>query len=337
MIFLYRFELLEYDAALQDAAGLSGSGVVDAYSAVARTLFTNTNFERAVTLTADPLRSPFRPNFGDTETVYTPVAVEHDGLRFDGEDNAGALTLTLPRDHPVCQLYAYDVPGAQVWVTVAVLDEPVSAPLVVWTGRVRSADFGEQMCKLSCSPLKEVLTSMALVKRYPRTCGHQLYDLSSCGINRDAVQSGYWKYREDGFVSARSADGFVLTVPEAANRPNGFFVNGLVVINGQYRQITSSAIAHFPRPAEVSNSASLEVLRALNGGIRRSIIGHVGAELELLVAAPPIGIEVGMRVSVFKGCNQTLDMCAADFDNVGRHGGYPFIPIKNVFETGVKT
>lgn len=337
MIFLYRFELLEYDAALQDVADLTGSGAVDAYSAVSQALFLSTNYERAVTVASDPLRSPFLPNFGAAGTTYVPAPITHDGLRFDGEENAGSMAVTIARDHPVAQMFAYDVPGAQVWLTVAVMDAPSADPLVVWTGRVRSAEFDEQMCKLTCTPIQDVLTRMSLIKRYPRTCGHHLYDLSSCGINRDSVVSSYWKYREDGFVSARSADGFVLTVPAAANRPNGFFVNGLVVINGQYRQLTATSIAHFPRPATVTNSAALEVLRALNGGIRRSIVGHAGAELELLIAAPPIGVEVGMRVSVFKGCNQTLDMCETDFDNVPRHGGYPFIPIKNFFETGVKT
>lgn len=337
MIFLYRFELLEYDAALQDFAGLTGVDNVGASSAVAHTLFLHTNYEQPITLAGDPLRLPFLPNLGTASTVYSTTTVQHDGLRYDEEANAGDLSLTLSRDHPVSQMYAYDVPSSQVWVTVAVLDTPAALPLVVWSGRIRSADFDEQMCKLVCTPIQTVLNRNALTKRYPRSCGHQLYDLSTCGVNRDSVQDGYWKYREDGFVSARSADGFVLTVPAAANRPSGFFVDGTLVINGQYRQLSGSNVAHFPRPVELTSSTALEVLRSLNGGIRRSIEGHSGAELSLLTALPPAGVEVGMRVTVFKGCNRSLDMCETDFNNVPRYGGYPFIPIKNIFETGAKT
>lgn len=337
MTFLYRFELLEYDAALQDVDGLVAQGVVTPSAGIGRTVYRHTNSELAVAFPVDPLGMPFLPSFSEAGGVtYTPALIQHDGLRLDSEEQSGTLSVTLNRDHPVSQLYAYDAPGAHVWLTVALLDGVDPAPKIVWTGRVSSADFGEQMCVLKCSPVQDVLKRAGLTKRYPRTCGHQLFDAESCGLNRNAYDhaTGYFKYREDGFVSARSADGYILTVPAAANRPVGFFNDGLAVIGGTYGIPTGGGpIEHYPRGPGLTPSLQFA---KLNGGVRRSIVSHSGTELELLLSLPPTGVAVGDRVTLFRGCNRTRQMCTTDFSNIRRHGGYPFIPIKNLFEVGVK-
>jgi len=35
------------------------------------------------------------------------------------------------------------------------------------------------------------------------------------------------------------------------------------------------------------------------------------------------------------GCDHSVSTCAARFDNLANYGGFPFIPTKNPFSTGV--
>ena len=71
------------------------------------------------------------------------------------------------------------------------------------------------------------------------------------------------------------------------------------------------------------------------GGIRRAVISHSFGNLTLatplLEPLPP-----GARVSLYAGCDKGLNTCKDKFANFNRYGGFPFIPIKNPFESGVK-
>jgi len=337
MIFLYRFELLEADGVMSDDTGLATRALVTAADGVRQTLYTHTNSEQAVTIAGDSLASPFLPRFGTTALTYTPIRVQHDGLRLDAESAAGQLAVTLDRGHPVADLYRYDAPGAQVWLTVAMLDAPTATPLVVWIGRVRSAEFDEQMCKLNCMPLQDVLKRPGLTRKYPRTCGYELYDRTSCGVSASAYDytTHYWKWREDGHITAVSSDGLTLTVAAAANRSDAFFQYGFVVINGVYGNDGSASAQFYPRPTDPTPQGAIAATGP-NGGIRRAAIGHSGSLVELITPVPLGSVSVGMRVSLFRGCDKSLATCNTAFSNTARHGGYPYIPLKNVFETGLK-
>jgi uncharacterized phage protein (TIGR02218 family) len=54
--------------------------------------------------------------------------------------------------------------------------------------------------------------------------------------------------------------------------------------------------------------------------------------LVLTLAQPFQGLEVGNSVTVYPGCNHTMQICNDDFDNLVNYGGMPFIPSKNPFD-----
>lgn len=66
----------------------------------------------------------------------------------------------------------------------------------------------------------------------------------------------------------------------------------------------------------------------------RLVLSHVGEDLTLLL---PFSADVdGVNVQVFAGCDHTLTGdCATKFDNVLEFGGWPFVPSKNPFSTGL--
>ena len=67
-------------------------------------------------------------------------------------------------------------------------------------------------------------------------------------------------------------------------------------------------------------------------GARHMIVSESPAGVELLY---PVPIAVGISVTLTAGCDHSTTTCAARFDNLANYGGFPFIPSKNPFSTGI--
>lgn len=67
-------------------------------------------------------------------------------------------------------------------------------------------------------------------------------------------------------------------------------------------------------------------------GLKRMITNNTGNTIELMQRAP--GIAVNDIAIVFAGCDHTLTACTQKFGNNANFGGFPWIPQKNVFNTG---
>lgn len=59
------------------------------------------------------------------------------------------------------------------------------------------------------------------------------------------------------------------------------------------------------------------------------IVGHTGNTITLMTQ--PLGLEAGMEVNVYPGCDHSLATCVAKFSNSDNYGGTPDIPLKNPF------
>lgn len=69
-------------------------------------------------------------------------------------------------------------------------------------------------------------------------------------------------------------------------------------------------------------------------GRRRRIIAHA-ADIITLTANIP-GVTAGDDVDAYPGCNKVIEGdCLLKFNNTLNHGGFPYIPAENPFETGV--
>jgi hypothetical protein len=67
-------------------------------------------------------------------------------------------------------------------------------------------------------------------------------------------------------------------------------------------------------------------------GARHMIVSETGAGVELLY---PVLIPAGAEVLLTVGCDHSTATCQARFDNLANYGGFPAIPTKNPFATGV--
>lgn len=337
MIFLYRFELLALDGALSDRSLSAYTGS----QLPGRAVYLHTNYERPVSFAGtEPFALAFLPAGLPAPAdgwVFQPERIRHEGLRFDGEKASGKLTVTLPIDHPISQVLAKEDPGASLYLALAVIDDSDDVtPQPLWSGRLSVPNFDEYRCTLSMSHILEVIQRPGLTRDHPRTCPYSLYDGSTCGINAHAVDAAnsYFAWREDGFVSSVSGDHLTITVPEAANRPTDFFKGGFALVEPSYALKPDGTPYHLPRSAGAVTTATATAALA-NGGIRRSIGSSSGTSVTLRT---PIlkQLPVGTRVSLYAGCTKLVDSCENKFKNYANFGGFPDIPTKNPFESGVR-
>jgi len=73
-------------------------------------------------------------------------------------------------------------------------------------------------------------------------------------------------------------------------------------------------------------------LLQLASGARHMIIGADSAGVELLA---PLQLPAGAVVQLIAGCDHSTATCAGRFNNLANYGGFPHLPNKNPFSTGV--
>lgn len=337
MIFVYRFEQLLEDFPFSFGPGIQGYEDADER----RRVWLATNYERPIAWAGNEIGAPGLTDdgFATGLSAYAPVAgITHTELRFDGEDQAGEIEITLPLDHPVAGLYSdVEVAQGQLYVIVGAKPSEAVAPLVFYTGLVLGARTQGLVRTLKVGPLMALFQRPGNTRTYSAECKHTLYEPFGCRVNAEAfaeVSAGvyHWNFREDGYLSgAVSRLATVLNVPEAANRPDGFFTHGMVLIEPLYA--IDAAFGHRPR-AEFNLYGDFYNKRTPMGGLRRSVLDHVGSQLTLdgpLLKA----VADGARVTLYAGCDGQKSTCISRFANLTNFGGYPYGNGKNPMETGL--
>lgn len=191
--------------------------------------WTHTNFEDAVVNNAyNAANDPNGPGF-----VFEPLrGLSHADITYDSEKGAGQIAVTVPRDFEVADKFRGGYPYGTVYLRVAEVDGPgADEPAqVIWTGRVRSCDFGELTAKLQGTDGREMLMRLGLRINGGTQCQWPLYS-AKCGVEKAA-------HTRAGVVTSVSADG--LTVGTTLTEVAGYFTAGLIEANGQARQINAS-------------------------------------------------------------------------------------------------
>lgn len=72
---------------------------------------------------------------------------------------------------------------------------------------------------------------------------------------------------------------------------------------------------------------------ALSGGDFRLVVNHTGDTIRLLLPFP--SSPIGQTVEVFAGCDHSISTCKSKFNNVENFGGFAWVPLKNIFSSGL--
>lgn len=210
------------------------------------------------------------------------------------------LRVTVNGTNTFANLYKNVVPGQRATMTIWRLQRD-EAPLFntkqrIYQGQVMSVTYPQDGFT---ADINVKTLELALARNLPRYtfAGPCAHVLYGTGCEVDSSN-----FNVIGTVSA--VDGNVITLPGAGAEADGYYINGYCT--------PLVGVSDF-----------------------RMIVDHVGDDLELLLPFP-IDL-VGQNVQAFSGCDRLIKGdCALKFDNVDRHGGWPFIPVKNVFASGLE-
>lgn len=229
--------------------------------------------------------------------TYTATQVSRSRLEDASSDAQRRLTITVPLDNEVAQLFIGNVPGRRVTIKVyrAHSSDPAEELLALFDGYVANVTFdGDLEAKILCNPATDSLNRSAPRMTFQGLCNHVLYD-ANCQVNR--LANAY-----TGLVSA--VTGSVITVNGLAASGADWAVGGFV---------------SFPPATEDD---------------KRLVVSQSGDDVELLL--PFAENVLGSDVTVYAGCDHSLATCQAKFANVLNFGGFPFVPSKNPFNSDLR-
>lgn len=172
-----------------------------------------------------------------------------------------------------------------------------------WKGRVSSVQLAEDEITLNCESIFTSLKRAGIRPRFERNCRHSLYS-PRCGVLTE-------DYKVETSVS--SISGLSLTTEDASSYVDGWFTGGFVLFsNGTTRQIVS----HVGNTITINRDAKyiLESFGSIGYGLGYGLFWG------------------GFYVSLFPGCDRTVEMCKNKFNNLPNQGGFKHIPVgKNPF------
>lgn len=158
---------------------------------------------------------------------YTPVPMRRTQLGKGSEQKTNTMTVTLPRDHAIGQLFIGFLPAAPVSLVVyrGHEGEAEDQVHVKFTGTVLNAAFGED-CELNCAPEEHILRQRIPRARYQTPCPKIIYS-AACGVDPE-------DFKTEAALTAVSGD--VISAAEFGAQADGWFTNGYLEW-GEYRRM----------------------------------------------------------------------------------------------------
>lgn len=231
--------------------------------------------------------------------TYTALPIARNSIEQGSDSQARNLVLTLPGDNPFAARYRNVVPGQRANVNVWRLQRDevpeFNTRILMFKGQVMSVRFPQDGYTAEIA-VRSI--EQALNRTVPR---HTFMSMCNHILYSSACGADPLLYDVIGSVSA--VTGNTITLPGANARPDGFY-------NGGYC-----------RPVSGDDDFRL-------------ILSHVGNVLTLLL---PFATNVtGVSVQAFAGCDHLVDGdCATLHDRVAEFGGFPFVPNRNIFQSGL--
>jgi len=165
---------------------------------------------------------------------YTQYPVKRSRHQQSDEMAKDALTITVPYETEISQLYLYGIPETTVGLKIFTQDNDGTSDYTIcrWMGRVLGAKHNENRCELTCESIYTKTHGRGNRYRCTRQCQAPLYDPNECGVDKDY-------YAVAGTVSAITSQ-TVLTISAASGYDDGEFYGGMLKdANGILRTITA--------------------------------------------------------------------------------------------------
>lgn len=216
------------------------------------------------------------------------------------------VELTVPSSNTFATRFKANTPASRASIKVQRYQRSDTTPQVItiFEGFVSSVDFSQegQVASIKCIPITQAQSRPIPRQGYQNACNHVLGD-SLCKVDLTDA-----RWRLSATATAFDASTNEVTVAGAGAFGADWWVGGVLEFGG--------------------------------GTDNRLIIAQSGDDLKLLLPFP--NSVVGSTVVVLAGCDHSITTCDTKFNtpqdpqsNVINYGGFPFVPGKNPFETGL--
>ena len=125
---------------------------------------------------------------------YNPVKIKRGGISASGSLDKSRMTVTVPIDSEIAELFRIYPPGTVVTLTIrgGHLSDPDAEYPVIWVGRVLSSARGKSEnteVELTCEPANTSLRRTGLRRNYQYSCPHVIYSAGDGLANADIVRA----------------------------------------------------------------------------------------------------------------------------------------------------
>lgn len=233
--------------------------------------------------------------------VFTPCAISRGQMESKNELSKANIDVVLDMDNEMGRRWLHEFIDAIITLDLFEQDEDDDVH-IVWKGRLATVKPEMDQIKLVFESVFTSLRRPGLRARYQRSCRHMVYG-RGCRLNKE-------DWAIEGSLHGVSAT--IVTVPEAANYPDGWFATGMIEAPDGTLKFISSHVGSVLTLLQPSESLA----RAFN----RTGYGY------------SYGLAYGKaKVRLFPGCNRTRDECHSKFGNLPNYGGFDWIPLRNPF------
>ena len=247
----------------------------------------------------------------DTQTVsgtdYLPIEISNSRIKVNTEQRTGRVDITLKANNEFAAKYIGIQPSNIGSVKISRFhrfDTPTPQVIEIFRGDVVSSAFIQDTfsVKLAVMPLTEALGRQTPKNTYQTPCNWLLGD-EFCKIDLPG------SFTVSLTVTAVAADGVTLTIPglDAADP--------LVTPKG----------TGWARAGKITIPSNSDV---------RSILEHNAVDT-VKILLPFDSSILNAAVNIAAGCPHSIQACKSDFNNVINYGGAAFVPLRNVFQTGL--
>lgn len=226
--------------------------------------------------------------------TYIPLPMQRTEIAPTGDVSKSSITIKVPQDCPVGELFRVQPPSGVVTVTLFAKHVDDVEVKTIWKGRIVNVEWEQPWLSLTSENVFSSLRRLGLRRKYSVQCLLPLYSVgeSLCNANKDS-------FKETHTVAAIS--GSTISCPTIV-RAAGYFAGGYMTW-----------------------------IHATKGYLEQRMITESDASGNLVIPSPPPGLVAGAEINIYPGCDHSLSTCHAKFNNSENFGGTPFIPQKNPF------
>lgn len=237
---------------------------------------------------------------------YLPIPLSRENIPMSSDERTEDLMISLPTTHEFCQRFIRLLPAETASITIRRFqryDDDIEV-IKLFRGTMSAAKYSNNgtTCQIGIAPYSENLSKPIPRYVYSGLCGNILGD-RWCTVDLETgVSPDMLPYKFEGEMLTQVST--VITIDGLGSAyPDNFFQAGRILT-----------------PA----------------GDTRLITKQIGDTIYLYIPLYEGAVLIGETMTLFAGCDHSLIVCGDKFDNVLNYNGFPFVPQKNPFQSGLK-